>query len=392
LLHFYFEKKSNVGINKKQMPKFSQGFVLMLGILVFVAILYITVLIFGSIWIHNYRKTAIALAYSLENGNFCDCTNGGKCQLIVDYNNLKVPLFPIDTTIPDWPMIYFAANLVASVEAPWAYNTPETVIRDAELWAEGNIAGIVCHQNDIAFIAYKGTVTKEEWKKNFEFKETSFAAASDTSGTSRSMKLGCGCGGGGKGVASTLANNNNSNIKKKQQNQQSSFISSYSSSSKRSDETFEVGGHVHSGFLNMYNQFSVKLVETLERLPVSVNKLIISGHSLGASLATLTLADSSIPARFHENTICYAIASPRVGDDSFTLSLGIAGRVLFRLVNIGDIVNEIPLSVTPNKDNPKHPYLYSHSGTIINFQTQRESLVQNHLLSVYIDYIKSQLP
>jgi hypothetical protein len=386
-----------INTNKK-MPEFSQGFVLMLGLLVLIALVYVIGLIVGSIWINGYRKTTTAVAYTFDNDNFCDCTNGGECQLVVDYN-LVVPPYPVDASIPHWSMIHFAANLVAAIEAPWAYKTenknaiplPVTVIRDAELWAEGNIIGIVAHQNDTAFVFYKGTTTKEEWTKNFEFKETAFSAASDPS-ASRAMQLGCGCGGNNRGGRGRSVPTTNTKIKKQHDNHaQRAFLSSGQSLSKRADDGFEVSGRVHGGWLELYNEFNDKLISTLENLPSNVNKLVISGHSLGAALATITLADNNVPTRYHANTVCYAIASPRVGDGAFTLSLGVAGRVLFRLINLSDIVNDIPTAVMPNHDNPKRPYLYSQAGEPLHFQTQRESLVQNHLLPTYIQYIKSQL-
>ena len=379
------------------MPRWSQGFVLMFGILVSIALLYIIGLVLGSVWIHRYRKSSTAVAYTFENNNFCDCTNGGECQLVVDYK-MEVPSFPEDPSVVDWNMVHFSANLVAAIEAPWAYKKsnkndiplPTTVVRDSELWAEGNIIGIVAHQNDTAFVFYKGTTTKEEWDKNFEFKSTPFSAASDSTGSyGRSMQLGCGCGvkkTGRRALPTT-------ELKTQDQHAQRLFASSYSSADRYvGDDVFEVNGLVHGGWIELYNEFNQKLIETLENLPPNVNKLVISGHSLGAAIATITLADNNIPTRYHAQTVCYTFASPRVGDNAFTLSLGVAGRILFRLVNLADIVNDIPTSVMPNKDKPKQPYLYSHGGEMLYFQTQRESLVQNHLLATYLQYIKSQLP
>jgi hypothetical protein len=375
-------------------PPFSQGFVLLLGILVLTGLVYLTALIVGSVWIHNYRKTSKAIAYTFDNDNFCDCSNGGFCQLIVDFF-LAVPVFPVDASITDWPMIHFSANLVAAIEAPWAYNTqnknsialPVTVIRDAELWAEGNIIGIVAHENDTAFVFFKGTTTKNEWEKNFEFKETSFVASSDSwASNNKSMKLGCGCGGTG-GVRHTTNSKMNKN---KRGHVQSPFVSV--ANHTHNDHGFNVKGTVHSGWMDIYNQLKKKLIETLEKLPPNVNKLVLSGHSLGAALATITLADNDIPVRYHQNTVCYAIASPRVGDGEFTQSLENSGRHLHRLVNIADIVNDIPTSVILNRDDATKPFLYSHGGKSINFQSQRESLVQNHLLPTYMEHIKSQLP
>jgi hypothetical protein len=360
----------------------SQGFVFMLGLIISIVILYIILLIVISVWISNYRKTSTAIAYTLNNDNFCICTNGGLCELIVDYY-LPVPVFPVETSIPDWPMIHFATNLVAAVESPWTYNKinknnislPITVTGDIELFAESNVIGIVAHNNDTAFVAYRGTSTKKEWEKNFEFKETLFSTSSELV-SSRSIPVGCGCNGGGKrgGDGVTL---------KKQH--QRSFVSS-------SSDDFEVNGSVHSGFMDLYNEFKEQLINTLEKLPMKVNKLVITGHSLGAALATLTLADNKLPSRYHAKTVCYAIASPRVGDGAFALSLGVSGRLLFRLVNISDIVNNIPTAVMPRRDKPQRPYLYSHSGVGLYFQTQRESIVQNHLLPTYMAYITSQLP
>jgi hypothetical protein len=62
-------------------------------------------------------------------------------------------------------------------------------------------------------------------------------------------------------------------------------------------------------------------------------KLLITGHSLGAAMATLL-------ASLKEPSALYTLGSPRVGDRNFVASLG--GIQSFRYVDCCDVVTELP--------------------------------------------------
>lgn len=94
------------------------------------------------------------------------------------------------------------------------------------------------------------------------------------------------------------------------------------------------GGRVHEGFLAAYRAVHAPLQAALERLP-STGRLIFTGHSLGAAVATLAAAE--FRARRPE---LVTFGSPRVGDAGLAALLrGLPAR---RVVSCGDIVTRVP--------------------------------------------------
>ena len=100
-----------------------------------------------------------------------------------------------------------------------------------------------------------------------------------------------------------------------------------------------VEGRVHKGFRQAYESVEAdieKSVAKLEGIP-----LYITGHSLGAALATLATQ------RLEQNhairdliAACYTFGSPRVGNTEFDREFK---SVVYRVVNTTDIVTVIPL-------------------------------------------------
>jgi hypothetical protein len=81
-------------------------------------------------------------------------------------------------------------------------------------------------------------------------------------------------------------------------------------------------GEAHSGFLNTYLDGRQGIHQTLQRLLPADPRLrretqvLVTGHSLGAALATLCVAD--LFRRYPKlRPVCYSFASPRVGDKDF---------------------------------------------------------------------------
>jgi hypothetical protein len=67
-------------------------------------------------------------------------------------------------------------------------------------------------------------------------------------------------------------------------------------------------------------------------------RLLLTGHSLGAALATL--AASVVPADRRAQTLLCTFGSPRVGDETFGASLG--GLTHFRYAGARDLVTWVP--------------------------------------------------
>lgn len=101
-------------------------------------------------------------------------------------------------------------------------------------------------------------------------------------------------------------------------------------------------GSVHQGFATAYGSIRGWLDEQLHQIVTT--QLLITGHSLGAALATL--AASIYPA-----AQLFTFGSPKVGDEAFANTF--AARTAGRFVNCADLVTRIP----------PEPMGYQHVGT-----------------------------
>jgi len=141
---------------------------------------------------------------------------------------------------------------------------------------------------------------------------------------------------------------------------------------------------VHEGFLQAYNVFRTKIIDSLG--PLDTRKsLFVAGHSLGSALATLAVPDLAASTGFRSPVI-YTFASPRVGDKSFAESYDRQyGKRSFRIANTSDLVVSIPLPV---------PFLgfiggyFTHVETPIDFTTQEEDLEKNHNMETYLTALR----
>jgi Lipase (class 3) len=79
--------------------------------------------------------------------------------------------------------------------------------------------------------------------------------------------------------------------------------------------------------------------------------IVVTGHSLGAALATLYVLDNALTDRIKNPTI-YTFASPRVGDASFASAFDSLGLTSWRVVNELDLVPRVPLGYT-HVDTPQ---------------------------------------
>lgn len=95
---------------------------------------------------------------------------------------------------------------------------------------------------------------------------------------------------------------------------------------------WEIGGAVHEGFAKALNEIRPGLDQALQSIDSNF-RILFTGHSLGAALATLQ-------ASVRKPQSLYTFGSPRVGDEQFVNSLkDVTGR---RYVDCCDIVTRIP--------------------------------------------------
>jgi len=98
-------------------------------------------------------------------------------------------------------------------------------------------------------------------------------------------------------------------------------------------------GRIHSGFRVAYNSVAKEIevnVLKLKGIP-----LYITGHSLGAALATVATQSLEHNLGIREMiAACYTFGSPRVGDSHYDMEFK---SPIYRIVNSTDIVTVIPL-------------------------------------------------
>jgi len=98
-------------------------------------------------------------------------------------------------------------------------------------------------------------------------------------------------------------------------------------------------GEVHKGFTKAYASVEKEIedqIKILKDVP-----LYITGHSLGAALATVCTQRLEHTLAFQERiAACYTFGSPRVGDSHFDMEFK---SPIYRVVNTTDIVTVVPL-------------------------------------------------
>jgi len=109
-------------------------------------------------------------------------------------------------------------------------------------------------------------------------------------------------------------------------------------------------GRVHSGFRNALDVIWDDIFEYVIRNN-SGREIIVTGHSLGAALATLCA--SRISKKFDNTISLYTFGSPRVGNRAWAKAFNVE---TYRFVNNNDIVTRVPSAI-----------FYTHIGKLCYF-------------------------
>ncbi len=96
---------------------------------------------------------------------------------------------------------------------------------------------------------------------------------------------------------------------------------------------------VHHGFMDAYR--SVRDAVLKEAKSTKYERIIFTGHSLGAALAKLAALDVSynVPGKA---IVCYTFGAPKVGNQEFAKSYNKRVPNTFRVVNAGDYISDLP--------------------------------------------------
>lgn len=95
----------------------------------------------------------------------------------------------------------------------------------------------------------------------------------------------------------------------------------------------ESAGGVHAGFASTTRSLLPRVQQWIGQAGINSKRLVITGHSLGAAMATL--AATVLPAEW-----LVTLGSPRVGNQDFVRTVKAANSV--RIVDCCDVVTEVP--------------------------------------------------
>ena len=139
----------------------------------------------------------------------------------------------------------------------------------------------------------------------------------------------------------------------------------------------QFAGQVHRGFVNIYQDLVTQTREIARKLDPT-KPCYISGHSLGAAIATLAAMDLAITMpQLRPQLRLYTYASPRIGNPAFANAHSQLIPNHYRVVNLADLVPLVPSTVFFNNIN------YVHAGQEWSFLSQNGDLLPNHVVDTY---------
>jgi predicted lipase len=109
---------------------------------------------------------------------------------------------------------------------------------------------------------------------------------------------------------------------------------------------------------------------------------VVTGHSLGSTLATLFVMENDSRRRFEVGTLC-TFASPRVGNLEFARRFDQLPIASWRIVNKHDVVPRLPphIPVVLEYDHVDTEYMFDSSGFA------KSSLLCRHTMETYLHWL-----
>jgi triacylglycerol lipase len=158
------------------------------------------------------------------------------------------------------------------------------------------------------------------------------------------------------------------------------------------------GGRVHTGFAEALNAIRDQFLNAVRAVP---GRLLLTGHSLGAGIATL--AASVVPADRRNRTFLCTVGSPRVGDETFGASL--SGLTHIRYAGACDLVTWVP-PIFPGIPYQHHGILrcIDRTGRLHEFRSNesaheqagplrdKSGCTQESLAEIFLKLIARQVP
>ena len=151
----------------------------------------------------------------------------------------------------------------------------------------------------------------------------------------------------------------------------------------KKSKMFSQYGAVHPGFSTIYSKISAQILEDAKKLDPSI-PCYISGHSLGAAIATLAAIDIAVNIpRLQKQVQLYSYASPRVGDRVFAREHNRVVPNSYRVVNLADAITLVPFTVFFKTE-------YVHVGEEWSFLAQNHDVMPNHVVDTYRNAIDKE--
>lgn len=143
-------------------------------------------------------------------------------------------------------------------------------------------------------------------------------------------------------------------------------------------------GSVHLGIYDFYKTSLAKqVVEAIKSLDQN-KPLLIAGHSLGATLATLAAVDLAILfPKLRPNLQIYAYAGPRMGDRKFVEAHSKIIPNHYRVVNLADMIPLLPMSKQLKAE-------FVHCGEQWSFLSYQGDIMPNHIVETYRNAIEQE--
>jgi triacylglycerol lipase len=139
-------------------------------------------------------------------------------------------------------------------------------------------------------------------------------------------------------------------------------------------------GRVHRGFLAAIDHIWDEILSTLAKFRNDNQALLITGHSLGAALATLAAAKLNMNGLPVDGL--YTFGSPRVGNIAFAEWFNADFRTkAFRFVNNNDVITRIP----------PRSLGYNHVGTFLYFDVLGNVHHDIRLWDKFLETIKGSI-
>ncbi len=139
-------------------------------------------------------------------------------------------------------------------------------------------------------------------------------------------------------------------------------------------------GKVHKGFAAGLDCIWSQLTSTLAQFRNNNQSLFITGHSLGAALATLAAARLQTAGQLVQGV--YTFGCPRVGDQAFCRGFNQAFKgKAFRFVNNNDVVTRIA----------PRTFGYDHAGYCLYFDSKGKLQTEIYYWNEFLDRIQGSM-